>query len=363
MRRFFFKLHLWSSIIASPFILVFAVTGCFMAFEPELDHLLHARLSYVEPKGKQLSLGAISDAIHKAYPLDTIGSYDIATSPGISYKAYTNNQTIYIDQYSGKILGTMTEPDFWENTQNIIHQLHLRLAFHDKHNIGKSIMTWAGVCMLIILPAGLVLWWKQKQLSIRSGSNSRQFWFDLHSMTGAFVFIFLLVPVVTGVIIGFEHQTVPLMYKLTSSRPTPMPDIKIISQPGKKQITPDSALQAARNALPGVTPFNINVAGPADAYFIRCRYPEDLTPGGRSMVIIDPYTAKVLYAEGSRTAPAGTRLKVATRAIHTGDIFGIPSKFFGLLVCLVLVVQIVSGLKMWLGRKLKKGAASTKIRQ
>lgn len=328
-----------------------------MAFEPELDHPLHARLCYVEPRGKQLSLDAISNAVHRVYPRDTIGSYEIAASPGISCKVYTNNQTIYLDQYSGKILGTMAGPDSWENTQNFIHQLHLRLAFHDRHDIGKSIMSWAGVTMLIILPAGLVLWWKQKRISIRLGRNTRQFWFDLHNMTGIFVFLFLLVLVVTGVIMGFERQTVPLMYKLSSSNQTQMPDIKIVAQPGKIQITPDSALQVARNTLPGVAPFNINVAGSTDAYFVRCRYPEDLTPGGRSMVIIDPYTAKVLYAEGSRTAPAGTRIKVTVRAIHTGDIFGIPTKFFGLLVCIVLIVQILSGLKMWLARKFKKIAA------
>ena len=68
MRKFFFQLHLYAAIIVCPFLLIFAITGSLMAFEPEIDHLLHAKLSYVEPAGKQLSLAAVSDKVHIAFP-------------------------------------------------------------------------------------------------------------------------------------------------------------------------------------------------------------------------------------------------------------------------------------------------------
>jgi uncharacterized iron-regulated membrane protein len=354
MRKFFFKLHLWASLVISPLLLIFAVTGCFMAFEPELDRLAHANLFYIEPVGKPLSLAAINDIVHKAYPRDTIAAYDLATSTDISYQVYTNNKTVYINEYSGKILGVVSGPDSWNKAQQTIHQLHLRLAFHDSHDIGKSIMSWAGVAMLLILPSGLILWWKQKRITIKKTSKKRQFWFDLHSMTGILAMIFILISVTTGVIIGFENTTTPLLYKITGSKPSERPDFKIIADTAKKQIPPDSALRIAMSTLPGAIPFNLNVPGPTDAYVIRCRYPEDRTPGGRSMVFIDPYSGKALFAEGSRTAPVGTRLKTLNRAIHTGDIFGLPSKFLGLLVCLALIAQIISGLRMWWLRKFKK---------
>jgi uncharacterized iron-regulated membrane protein len=51
----------------------------------------------------------------------------------------------------------------------------------------------------------------------------------------------------------------------------------------------------------------------------------------------------VLFAEGSRTAPAAKRMVNANRAIHTGDIFGIPSKAILSLASLMLVAQLVSG--------------------
>ena len=242
-------------------------------------------------------------------------------------------------------------PDFWQNAQQNIHQLHLRLAFRDKNDLGKSIMSWAGVILLIILPSGLILWWKQKRASVRWKEKPRLVWFDLHSLIGIIVFSFLMISAFTGVIIGFESKTTPMLYSITGTKPTPMPDIKITAPPGAKPIPPDSALQIARHALPGVSPFFITAASGTDAYNVRCRYPEDRTPGGRSMVILEPYSGKVLYAEGSRTAPAGTRLKVINRSIHTGDIFGMFSKILMSLVSLALGFQVISGLRMWWLRK------------
>jgi len=360
MYKFFFKLHLYAAIVICPILLIFAITGSLMAFEPEIDHLVHARLSYVEPGVKALSLAAIGDKVHAAFPKDTIASYNLATSPDISYLVYTNMRAVYIDEYTGKIPGTMTKPDFWENTQQNIHQLHLRLAFRDKNDIGKSIMTWAGVILLIILPSGLILWWKQKRVSIRWKEKPRLVWFDIHSLIGIGAFTILMISAFTGVMIGFENKVTPMFYQLTGSKPTPMPDIKITPQPNTKLISPDSALQIARRTLPGAAPFNINVAGLSDTYDIRCRYAEDRTPGGRSRVILDPYSGKVLYAEGSRTAPAGRKITVINRAIHTGDIFGMFSKIIMSLTSLALGFQVISGLRMWWLRKWKK-KAETKV--
>lgn len=358
MRKFFFKLHLWASLTVSPLLLIFALTGSLMAFEPELDHLLHAKLSYVTPGEHTLSLAQISQSVNRFFPKDTINQYDLSTDPGISYLVGTNNRTIFIDEYSGRILGTMTGPDFWNKAQNFIHQLHLRLAFRDRHDVGGIVMSWAAVIMLLILPSGLVLWWKQKRVTIRKNSKGRQSWFDLHSMVGAFIFLLVLVPAFTGVIMGFESVTAPLMYKITSSKPSQQPDTKIEVPAGAKMITADSAYHIARRAIPGAKPFDIFSFGADQAYYIRCRFPEDLTPGGRSTVIVNSYTGKVMYAQGSRTAPAGTRLQILTRAIHTGDVFGIPSKFLGLIVCLALFVQIFSGLKMWWIRKVSSRKSS-----
>jgi len=155
MRKFFFKLHLWASLTVSPLLLIFALTGSLMAFEPELDHLLHAKLYYVTQDDHTLSLEQLSGSVRRAFPKDTINQYNLSADPAISYQVYTNNRAVYINQYTGQILGTMTDADYWNKAQNFIHQLHLRLAFRDKHDTGGIIMSWAAVVMLLSFLPGL----------------------------------------------------------------------------------------------------------------------------------------------------------------------------------------------------------------
>ncbi len=329
-----------------------------MAFEPEINHLAHAKLSYVKPEPKAQTLAGLSALVKKAFPKDTIGGYNISTSPDISYQIYLQDKTVFIDQYSGEILGTTIGADGWDNFQNFIHQLHLRLAFRNQGDTGKTIMSWAGVGLFIILPSGLILWWRQKRIAVRWKAKSRLVWFDIHSLVGVTVFIILLILSFTGIMIGFEQKTTPLFYQITGSKPNQWPDFNIKAQANASMISPDSALTLVRQTLPGVEPFNINVPGPTDAYQVRARYPEDRTPGGRSMVFLDPYNGKVLFAEGSRTAPGGKRLVNINRAIHTGDIYGLPTKIIMSLASLLMVVQVVSGLTMWWKRRKKKGIVS-----
>ncbi|HSK45027.1 MAG TPA: PepSY-associated TM helix domain-containing protein, partial [Candidatus Binatia bacterium] len=116
---------------------------------------------------------------------------------------------------------------------------------------------------------------------------------------------------------------------------------------GATPLSPDQSIEIARGAVPGATPFLIVVPEPRGAYQIRLRYPEDRTPGGRSRAFVDQYTGKVLFAEGSRTAPAGTRWAIAYRAIHTGDIFGRGSKIVMSVASLAIAFQMFSGMVMW----------------
>lgn len=158
-------------------------------------------------------------------------------------------------------------------------------------------------------------------------------------------------------------MTTRFFYTITGSRPSQLP---AVPKPAREAspISPDQAMAIARTALPGATPFLVMMPGPEDAFQIRLRYPEDRTPGGRSRVLIDQYSGKLLFAEGSRNAPAGSRMVTLNRAIHTGDIFGLPSKFLTSLASLLPVVQLVSGVVMWRKRvKLRQKAIAASVRR
>lgn len=345
MRKLVFNLHLYLALIASLFVMLLGATGSIMAFEPEIDRLLHRKLAYVTPGTRALSFSEIAAIVAGAFPGERIEAYFPSTSPELScYVDLEKSGAVYLNPYTGQVLGVRPDkPEFLD----YVHQLHIRLSWQRQGDPGKKIMSWVGVTMFLMLLSGLFLWWPLKRVTVKRGAGGRRFWFDLHNVVGIFSLVFLLALSITGIMLGFERTTNPILYKLTGTKPSQMPKTAPPPAPGAKPIPVDRALEVARTALQGATPFLVIMPGAKGAYRIALRYPEDRTPGGRSRVMVDQYTGQVLFSEGSRTAPAGTRLAIASRAIHTGDVFGIPSKIVMSLASLLLVLQASSGLVMW----------------
>jgi uncharacterized iron-regulated membrane protein len=356
MRKLLLKLHLYVSFVAGLFIAILCVTGGIMAFETELADLLHAKRIFVTPGPRTLSLAEISAAVLNKFPDEHIGGYSVAVSPNRSYRVELRRGAVFVNPYTAEILDVQSGPDRVAEIFSAIHMFHIRLLFLDRPAWGKKIMTYSSIGMGFMALSGLYLWWPQKRARIewrgRDKLFSRRTWWELHNTVGIFSLLFLLLLAVTGALIGFERQIVPLFYKLTASAPSAKPLPPDPHAPDAQPITPDQALAIARAALPGAAPFHINVPKPDGVYQIRARYPEDLTPAGRSQVMVDQFSGKVLFAEGSRTAPAGERLHTLNRAIHTGDVFGLLSKIAMSLASLMGLVLFVSGLAIWWkGRK------------
>ena len=348
MRRALFNLHLYAGLAAAFFILILSLTGSIIAFETEIDHILHWHLSYVRPQGRALSLAEITAIVQKRFPGQRIFGYTVATSPDLSYSVSLPRRELYVNPYTGELLGTRPNG---VSLLGRIHQLHVSMLLVFNPSLGRDILSWSSVAMLFLLLSGIYLWWPYQRFGIQWKGSARRVWFDIHAVVGIFSLVFLLVLTVSGILLGFEAKTVPLFYKMTGSTPSRPPHVDAAPPAAGKRIDPDRALEIARAALPGTTPFAIPIPGPRGAYEIQARYPEDLTPGGRSWVIVDQYTGVVLYAEGSRQSPAGARMVNATRALHTGDMFGMPGKTVMSVASLMAVVEVVSGVIMWWNKR------------
>ena len=365
MRKLIFNIHLYVALLAGLFVAILGLTGAIMAFEPELDRLVHARLAYVTPENHApLSLADLGRAAlvgeqRAANPDAPVTNYVLAGAPDRSAEVDQGRIRTFLNPYSGLVLGRrLAEPD----ALSYIHALHLRLALGGAagEDVGKPVMSLVALAILFLALSGLYLWWPRKRFRLGAPGakeNRRIFWFDLHNTLGVLALVFIAVLSATGAVIGFEDVTTPLFYRMTNSAPAPRPIVPA-PPPDAQPITPDQALEIARAALPGASPFNINVPGPKAAYLIRARTPDDRTPGGRSQAMVDQYTGAVLYAQTTLTAPAGTSLVTLNRAIHTGDIIGIPSKAVVSLASLILALQAVSGVMMWIKRRFRARALS-----
>lgn len=199
MRKFLFNTHLLIALAAGAFIVTLGITGSIMAFEPEVDHLFHSKRSYVVPTGSAHSLGEIGAVASRAVPGQRITAYRTSTSPDISWQVLFESNTVYIDQYTGEVLGVYGDgPEFLD----YVHQLHLRLLWQGRGSPGERIIAWSGVAMLLLIISGLYLWWPFKRFTLTRGVTGRRWWLEFHNACGIFSVIFLLLLCVTGVVIG-----------------------------------------------------------------------------------------------------------------------------------------------------------------
>jgi uncharacterized iron-regulated membrane protein len=313
-----FALHRYMALIAGLFIIIFGVTGSITAFEEELDRMVHSKLSYVTPQAQMRPLSDISAAVEKAFPGNPVLSYGFPASPDVSYQARLRLSTVYVNQYTGEVLGVRNgrPPHITGSFLHDVHQFHIRLLIRGRSDVGKKVMTWSGVTMLFLLPSGLYLWWPSKRTAIDWKASGRRVWFDVHSVVGIFSFIFLLLLTVTGVMIAFERTATPLFYSMTGSQPPQPHRFKVAALSGTAPITPDQALGIARSKWPHSEPSQINVPGATEPYFVVLRSPGDPPSASSKSVVIDPYTADVIYEEDTRMYPGGWRIITANRAIH-----------------------------------------------
>jgi uncharacterized iron-regulated membrane protein len=343
MRRLLLNLHLYAALITGVFVVILGVTGSIMAFEDQIDHLTHPHLFFVTPQARRLSLDELAVAAAQRFPREKATFFGMSPSPALSSYVVFDSGNVYVNPYTGEVLGVRDGPTWL----SYVHQFHLRL---NAGATGKKIVSWVGVVMLFLLLSGLYLWWPLKRTTVKWNAGPKRLWLDVHSAVGIFSLVFLLLLTVTGIVIGFESVSTPLFFGITHSEPL-RGNFRATPRPAVVRLTPDQAVAAAGAALPGATPISVNVPGATGVYRVALRYPEDLTPGGRSRVFVDPYGGAVLQAESSRTTAAGTRLVNANRAIHTGDIYGLPSKAVMSLASLMAALQAVSGVMLWWKRR------------
>jgi uncharacterized iron-regulated membrane protein len=343
MRKWLLNLHLYVALVAAAFLLILGITGSIMAFEGELDHFSNPSLFYVQPQaGPSLPIASLVDRVRQKYPGEEIGGIELSQRPDESFVVETSARAVFINGYTGEILGMRDGPTLLD----YVHQLHIRLMFGQ----GKTIVGLAGIAMFFLVLSGIMLWWRQKRLTIKWNGTSFRTMFDLHTVTGIYSALFLLFLSGTGIVIAYEGSIFPWLYKTTNTQPIRRGYPSTV-QEGVKPIGPEHALAIATAEIQGAAPIAIALPlKPKDSYTIRMRFPEDLTPGGRSWVCVDQYSGKVLVAQNSRTAPGPTRAQILNRAIHTGDIFGVFSKIVLSLSSLLVVVQALSGISMWLKR-------------
>jgi len=344
VRRTLLNLHLCIGVAACAFLTVLSLTGAIIAFENELNRVVNPQLLKVHPHGQALPWELVRRRVEEATPAWRVqriympASAEDSTYVRLVSRASGSTDEIYVDQYTGRVLGRkqLANPLIWK-----IHELHINLA---AANTGSEFVVWSCAGLLCLALTGLYLWWPRKVFRFRTRAPFARANYDLHRSLGFWSSAVMLLFAVTG--LNLHIQTGGTLFQMMDAKAT------TVHVPGHGTSV-DELLQTAREMAPGAEAMRISFWNDQRPVLVQLRFPEDHTPAGRTNVTLDQHTGAVLSVVSSRTAPiVYTALVQWNRELHTGTILGWPSRVLMSFYSLLLSLLAATGPIIWANKKM-----------
>ena len=318
MKRTFLFAHRLTGLCAAAFLIALGLIGSVIAFENDRNRTLNPQILRVTPRGQPLAWEVIRRGVEaqeqqwRVQRIYTPAAESDPTYVRLISRSSAVTREIYVDQYSGRILGRkeLANQLIWK-----IHELHINLGA----GVAESQFVFgASIALLLLAVSGLYLWWPRRIFHFRAGPQFSRTNYDLHRALGFWSSVAMALFAITG--INLHLQTSGGLFAMMDGKATP------VDLPGHA-VAADAMLQSAAEALPGARLMRISFWGGKRPTLVQMRFPEDKTPAGRSAVTLDPKSGRVLTVVSSRTAPLlYTALVEWYCELHTGVLFGRPSQ-------------------------------------
>ncbi|WBV59198.1 PepSY-associated TM helix domain-containing protein [Chryseobacterium camelliae] len=376
------KLHLWFGLSVGLIVFIVSLSGTMYVFKDEIQNILRKDAIYINLQTKQKPLSIetlkekVSQEINEKHP---ISSVEIPLAPNKSYEFfiyeknkkgwnYFNevkvNKLIYVNQYTGEILGVYNEKyDLFPILKSIHWSLFLKSEW-GKYAVGIPV-----VLFIIMLITGIILWWPKNKKARKSRLSfdwkNVKTWkrknYDLHNVLGFYVSFIALLMSLTG--IYFAYPWVKNTFNFTLSGSWELPKEKEIQSPDslltKNNSVYDFTVQQTKSLYPESSSFRIPLNGknkkgkelkniPVTVYQKDGRYSE------RNLLAFDKYSGKLLSNKSHQSLTNTEKYSNANYDVHTGSYFGLFGKIIWFLAGLICTSLPVTGFLIWWGKQKKE---------
>jgi uncharacterized iron-regulated membrane protein len=387
MKVFFRRIHLYLSLAAGIVILIACLTGAILVFEKDLQMAFNNNRYYVEGSGEKLPLSVLVQNVKNKFAGNQVTAVKVYADPSrsaevnisatqkkeakgeVAVKAAAPSAkqaqtpprrqpgfTVFVNPYSGEVLEKYSyrETFFYQ-----VFALH-RWLLGSEGGIGKFIVGSATLIFLFIIMTGLILWWPKtkrilmQRLRIKADGGWKRFNHDLHLVLGFYSAIFLFIFAFTGLAWSFEWFNNGI-YKVTNSPVKAPPPPKSTLVADANTISFDDALAAAKTVYGDAEFYNISFPGAEeDAVTIAALPTDAMHESATHAVYVDRYSGNVIGKLPFGERSLGAQVRSTFKPVHTGSIWGMPSKIVAFIVCLFGVTFPITGTIMWINRSWKK---------
>ncbi|HEU4569191.1 MAG TPA: PepSY-associated TM helix domain-containing protein [Gemmatimonadales bacterium] len=353
------KVHLWLGLTAGLIIAILCLTGALLVFEQEITQGLHPERYRVEGTGPFVPYAVAQDSVLAAAPGARIGIATIGTDPGRPWEFAVMGEggprRAFVDPHTGHVIALAPfRMAFFQRTM----ELHRWLLADE---VGQQITGAATVMFVVLLLAGIVIWWPRTKGALRARINplavfnthsgGRRKLHDLHVALGIWVWPVLLVLALTGLPEAYEWAGSTMM-AVTAARRPPRPPMSG-GDSTMATLPLDSLVGVARATFPGARLISVRPAGRGNGSVgIQAVAADQSSDRKTDVAYVDRHTGAVLRVDRWNDLSAGWRLRRLDETIHTGAIWGLPSKVLAFLATLLGASFPVTGLLMYrAGRK------------
>lgn len=383
------QLHLWVGLILLLPLVMMGVTGAVLVYAHDIEHLLgqgdppatavgewRSPSELIEAaKGATKDPGRIPIAVR--WPIEVGEPAAVRLSrPGMATERpqfrggqqgtpqggspaqgqvpmrspFAGSLQILIDPVSLQLLETQQAMTGWVR---FFHDLHGHLFITG--GLGRELVGWLGVALLVLGCSGLYLWWPRPgqwkaAFTVRRKAKGLRLNRELHGALGIWSLLLFMLVNFTGVYLSFPQQISAAVNAVWPGRDmrAAMFQARVEPMRGGTPIALDAAIDLARQRVPDARFLNAFLpVRPDQALRIGMIRPGHVEGAPIITVIIDPWRQSVVDVFDPRTLSTGESIIAWQRALHYGIGLGGTYKFLVFVSGVIIPVFAVTGFLMW----------------
>lgn len=355
--RVWTRIHKWTSLVCTVFLLYLCVTGLPLVFHHEIEDATRSYKVPELPAGTpRASYDRIVEAARARHPdLFLQFAFVEADEPDLAHvsfgatpQAQEGNKLVVVDARTAQVLA---EPDPESGVMYVLLKLHVDMFAGLP---GKLFLGVMGLVFIVAVVSGVVVYLpymrRQNFATVRT-RTTRLRWLDLHNVLGIVTVAWVLVVGLTGVINTWADLAIRLwQFDQLAAMTAPYK--------GKPALVPaelgslERAIDTAQGAM-------------SELKFAFAAYPGTLFSSPHHYAVFmrgtTPLTARLLkpalidartgVLTDSRELPWYITGILVSQPLHFGDYGGLPLKIIWALLDLITIVVLASGIYLWLVKR------------
>ncbi len=351
LRTVALKIHLFLGLTGGLVIMVLCLSAASLVFEQEITHALYPERYTVHGSGPTIPVRVALDSARAAVPTGNIGSILVSSDSTRPWEANGGQAgRILLDPYTGHIIAVAPfRLPFFQKAMEV----HRWLMADD---LGEKITGAATVMFVILLFAGLILWWPRTKGMLKArinpfavfskhGGGRRQL-HDLHVALGIWCWPLLLFMALTGLPEAYDWGSKAL-YLFTASPHAPPPPASG-GDSTMSTISLDSLMTLGRATFPEARLWSARAGGRGNGAIAVAAIPAEQPSERKSDVAyFDRHTGVLLRVDRWADLPIGYRARRMIEPVHIGGGMGLFSKVSFFLATLFGASFPVTGFLMY----------------